>query len=53
MKQIASLLAVIDMIAGAVGLVLSFGKDSLLAAVCAGSLALSVMTLILSFNNSD
>lgn len=53
MKQVSSLLAVIGMIAGAVGLILSFGKDSLLAAVYAGGLALSVMALILNFNNSD
>lgn len=49
MKQVASLLAVIGMITGVVGLMISFGKDSLLAAIFAGSLALSVMTLILNF----
>ena len=53
MKQTASLLSVIGMITGAVGLILSFGKDSLLAAIFAGSLVLSVITLMMNFTNSD
>ena len=46
MKQIAIILSVIGMIAGILGLILSFGKDSLLAAICAGNLAICSITLL-------